>query len=77
MDDFKKQIFGHLFRAAGHALSARKGAAPRPGASAPQEGAQTGVPRAPALARPLVLKRPPSCCAVKVGGGQGGGRVGG
>lgn len=73
MDDIKKQIFGHLFRAAGHALNARESAATRPATQPAQKGAQ----RSPALAKPPVLKRPPSCCAVKVGGGRSGGHAGG
>lgn len=78
MDDTKKQIFGHLFRAAIHAIGAREGGGARPAAPPPQKGPQAaGGPRSPALAKPFALKRPPSCCAVKVGRGQGGGRVGG
>ena len=77
MDDTKKQIFGHLFRAAVHAIGAREGGGARPASPTSPKGAQApSASRVPALAKPLVLKRPPSCCAVKVGGGQGGGRAG-
>lgn len=78
MDDTKKQIFGHLFRAAAHLIGSRESGASRPAPPTQKSAPPTPGPAAGnrALAKPLVLKRPPSCCAVKVGGGQGGGRAG-
>lgn len=72
-----RQIFGHLFKAASHLLRARE--SPAHPASAPasapgggtRSAASGGATKATPI-KPLVLKRLPSCCAVKAGDGHGG-----